>query len=90
MNNETPQIETLYRQVRGDHEQRLIEAERRRHHTGGRPLRPGLRQAANRLASWVAAVVRPRTRQEPAVTEWPALARCEAELAARPRTGLLR
>ena len=86
MKNETPQIETLYRQVRGDHERRLVEAERRMRHTGGRPLRPGLRQVPRTVASWIAAVVRPRT-TEPARPEW---APCDPVLSPGPHVEGLR
>lgn len=87
MKTETPQIETLYRQVRGDQERRLVEAERRMHHTGGRPLRPGLRQVSRTVASWIAAVVRPRTTQETARPEWTP---CEPVMAPGPRIEGLR
>ena len=89
MKSETPQIETLYRQVRGDHERRVTEAERRLHHTGGRPLRPGLRQVFHTMASWLAAVVRPRTTNtEPG--DWASLGRGEHTMGPRPRPEALR
>ena len=90
MKNETPQIETMYRQVRGDHERRLLEAERRRRHAGGRPLRPGLRQAPHRLAAWIAAVVRPRARVEADAAHWRPLVGCDPTVVAGSRTDLLR
>ncbi len=83
MNAETPQIETLYRQVRGDQERRVVEAERRMHHTGGRPLRPGFRQVLGTVASWIAAVVRPRARRERAA-EWAAPSPCEPAMTPGP------
>ena len=89
MKTETPQIETLYRQVRGDQERRLVEAERRMHHMGGRPLRPGFRRVRSTVASWVATVVRPRTRR-PETADWVSPTACESALTPGPRVEGLR
>ncbi|MEM7287829.1 MAG: hypothetical protein AAF480_15870 [Actinomycetota bacterium] len=89
MKTETPQIETLYRQVRGDHERRVVEAERRLHHTGGRPLRPGFRRVLGTAASWIATVVRPRTRR-PVEADWSRPCGCDPAMTAGPRVEGLR